>query len=379
MQTISGVHYNISFPEQLFAELQQHETDDVFKVMSPQDYRSHRYLGLIRNFIRFTPLVAYLIGASPSVCKCFMTGREHHLLPLVRGTLFAPYATALRMGRFGYQNSAQKQLGIHYNSLEAYVEELQKAVNSPYPEFSRLGLNDEKGEALQINDHVLQIENEYYSLVRPKQVPQGDETPSQALANRGIAYVELRAVDVNPYTSIGIDEQTAAFLEVLALYCLLKESPELWETEQTQIDRNHAEVVNSGRAPNASIYEGEQQYALADWATQHLQAMQAVAQLLDQMTQQQLYSSALVLMQTRVDDVDSTPSSQVIQDTLKYGGTWAFGSHQAHLHQHSYQQHTLNPEIITYFEQLAQSSLQQQQQLEQDHHIQFETYLEKFR
>lgn len=379
MQTISGVHYNVSFPDQLFAELQLHETDEVFKAMSPQDYHSHRYLGLIRNFIRFTPLVAYLIGSSPSVCKCFMTGREHHLLPLVRGTLFAPYATALRMGRFGYQNSAQKQLGIHYNSLEAYVEELQKAVNSPYPEFSRLGLNDEKGEALQINDHVLQIENEYYSLVRPKQVPQGNETPSQALANRGIAYVELRAVDVNPYSAIGIDEHTAAFLEVLALYCLLKDSPELWETEQAQIDRNHTEVVNRGRAPNASIHEGEQQYALADWATQHLHAMQPVAVLLDQMSQQQLYSSALQLMQTRVDDVDRTPSSQVIQDTVKYGGTWAFGSHQAHLHQHSYQQHTLNSEIIDYFEQLAQTSLQQQQQLEQDHDIQFETYLEKFR
>lgn len=379
MQTISGVHYNISFPEHLFAELQQHETDNVFKAMSPQDYRSHRYLGLIRNFIRFTPLVVYLIGSSPSVCKCFMTGREHHLLPLVRGTLFAPYATALRMGRFGYQNSAQKQLGIHYNSLSAYVEDLQKAVHSPYPEFSRLGLNDAQGEALQINDHVLQIENEYYSLVRPKQVPQADETPSQALANRGIAYVELRAVDVNPYTPIGIDEHTAAFLEVLALYCLLKDSPELWEKEQTQIDRNHAEVVNRGRAPNASILEGEQQYALADWASQHLNAMQEVAVLLDQMTEQQLYSSALQLMQSRVDDVDSTPSSQVIQDTVKYGGTWAFGSHLAHLHQDRYQQHTLNPEIITYFEQLAQSSLQQQHQLEQDHHIQFETYLEKFR
>lgn len=379
MQTISGVHYNISFPEQLFAELQQHETDEVFKAMSLQDYRSHRYFGLIRNFIRFTPLVAYLVGASPSVCKCFMTGREHHLLPLVRGTLFAPYATALRMGRFGYQNSAQKQLGIHYNSLPGYVEGLQKAVNTAYPEFSRLGLHDAQGEPLQINDHILQIENEYYSLVRPKQVPQEGETPSQALANRGVAYVELRAVDVNPYTPIGIDENTAAFLETLALYCLLKDSPELWATEQAQIDRNHAEIVNRGRAPNVEIVEADQHYALADWATQHVQAMQPVAALLDQMTQQNIYSDALNLMQSRVDDVDTTLSSLVIQDTVKHSGTWAFGSHLAHLHQASYQQHILSSEVITYFEQLTKSSLQQQHQLEQDHHIKFETYLEKFR
>lgn len=379
MQTISGVHYNISFPEELFAQLQQHESDDVYKAMSLQDYRSHRYFGLIRNFIRLTPLVAYLVGASPSVCKCFMTGREHHLLPLTRGTLFAPYSTALRMGRFGYQNSAQKQLGIHYNSLEAYVEGLQKAVHTTYPEFRRLGLSDEQGKALQINDHVLQIENEYYSLVRPKQVPQQDETPSQALANRGVAYVELRAVDVNPYTPIGIDENTAAFLEVLALYCLLKDSPELWATEQAQIDRNHAEVVNRGRAPNVKIIEATQSYALADWLTQHLQAMQPVAELLDQLTDQHLYADVLPLMQSRVDDVDSTLASQVIKDTVKHGGTWGFGSHLAHQHQDSYQAHLLAPEVIDYFEQLAKTSLQQQHQLEQDHHIKFETYLEKFR
>ncbi len=105
------------FPDQLFEQLQQHETDEALKALSAQDYRSHRYFGLIRNFIRLTPLVMFLVGASPSVCQCFMTGREHHLLPLLRGTLYLPYATALRMGRFGYQNSAQKQLGIHYNNM----------------------------------------------------------------------------------------------------------------------------------------------------------------------------------------------------------------------------------------------------------------------
>ncbi len=131
MQTISGVHYNLSFPEHLFAALQQHESDEQLKALSLQDYRSHRYLGLIRNFIRLTPLVMFLVGASPSVCQCFMTGREHHLLPLLRGTLYLPYATALRMGNFGYQNSAQKKLGIHYNDLTGYLDGLQKAVKTP--------------------------------------------------------------------------------------------------------------------------------------------------------------------------------------------------------------------------------------------------------
>ena len=379
MQTISGVHYNVSFPDELFEQLQQHETDESLKTLNLQDYRSHRYLGLIRNFIRLTPLVTYLIGASPSVCKCFMTGREHQLLPLVKGTLYLPFATALRMGSFGYQNSAQKQLGIHYNNLKSYVEELQKAVNTPYAQFSQLGLVDANDEPNQINDHVLQIENEYYSLVRPKQVPKAGETPSQALANRGIGYVELRAVDVNPYSAIGIDEDTAGFLEVLALYCLLSDSPELWEAEQDLIDRNHNEVVNRGRAPNAKILEVGAESPLLEWIEKHVTAMLPLAEVLNQSYSTDLYRKAMSVMQTRVDDVDETLSAQVIADTMEHGGTWNFGGYMADQHIESYQQHVLSAETLAYFEQLTETSLAEQQQLEQDTSVCFDDYLSKFR
>lgn len=379
MQTISGVHYNLSFPDQLFEALQENETNKKLKGLSLQDYRSHRYFGLIRNFIRLTPLVMFLVGASPSVCKCFMIGRKHQLLPLVSGTLFLPYATALRMGNFGYQNSAQKQLGIHYNNLSGYLKGLQKAVKSPYEPFTRLGLEEEQGKLLQINDHVLQIENEYYSLVRPKQVPQEGETPSQALENRGVGYVELRAVDVNPYSPIGIDETTAGFLEVLALYCLLKESPELLSEEQDQIEQNQAEVVNRGRAPNAQILEKDQAYPIAQWMMKHLEQMQPLANILDLTYQTTLYSQALQTMQRRADDEDDTLSIQVIEDTLKHGGTWGFGSHIALQHAAVYDAHELSPETLTYFNEIAKVSIQNQQQLEQDTSKTFEEYLADYR
>lgn len=379
MQTISGVHYNLSFPDQLFAELQQQESDQELKQLSAQDYRSHRYFGLIRNFIRLTPLVMYLLGASPSVCRCFLTGREHHLQPLVKGTLYLPEATALRMGRLGYQNSAQKELGIHYNDLHDYLDGLQKAVHTPYPEFSALGLDDESGEPIQINDHVLQIENEYYSLVRPKQVPQAGETPSQALKNRGVGYVELRAVDVNPYSSIGIDEIAAGFLESLALYCLLSDSPELFADEQEQIDRNQTEVVNRGRAADVKIELGKNTMTFQAWAQQHLATIQQCATLLDQANQTQLYQDAIVVMQQRLAHVENTLSAHVIEDTLKHGGTWSFGSVMAQQHVQYYDQHVLNQERKQYFDELAQTSLQKQAELEQDNDMSFSQYLAKYR
>lgn len=379
MQTISGVHYNLSFPDELFEQLQQHESDDALKNLSLQDYRSHRYFGLIRNFIRLTPLVIFLVGASPSVCKCFMTGRDHQLLPLLKGTLYLPYATALRMGRFGYQNSAQKELGIHYNNLQGYLQGLQKAVHTPYKAFSRLGLNDAQGEPMQINDHVLQIENEYYSLVRPKQVPQADETPSEALAKRGVAYVELRAVDVNPYSPIGIDHSTAGFLESLALYCLLSDSPELLDDEQDGIERNQAEVVNRGRAPNASILEHGEKIAIEDWLNRHLTGMQTCADALNDAYDTTLYSDALAMMKQRVDEVDDTLSARVIEDTLAQGGTWNLGSALAQQHANFYDNHILSAETLTYFDDLAQQSLQQQDALEQDQQVSFTDYLAQFR
>jgi glutamate--cysteine ligase len=379
MQTISGVHYNLSFPDQLFIALQQHEQDEQLKQLSLQDYRSHRYFGLIRNFIRLIPLVMYMLGASPSVCRCFLTGREHHLQPLVKGTLYLPEATALRMGRLGYQNSAQKELGIHYNDLHDYLDGLQKAVHTPYPAFTDLGLNDEQGEPIQINDHVLQIENEYYSLVRPKQVPQAGETPSQALKNRGVGYVELRAVDVNPYSAIGIDEISAGFLESLALYCLLNDSPDLFAEEQEQIDRNQLEVVNRGRAGDAQIEEGSNSIALKDWAQRHLNAIQGCAILLDQMDGTHLYQDAIQIMQQRLDHVEETLSAHVIADTLQHGGTWNFGSVMAQQHVDHYDQHPLSEETKQYFAQLAQTSLQKQAQLEQDNDMSFEQYLAQYR
>ena len=379
MQTISGVHYNVSFPDELFETLQQNESDEQLKALSLQDYRSHRYFGLIRNFIRLTPLVMFLVGASPSVCRCFMIGREHHLLPLIKGTLFLPHATALRMGRFGYQNSAQKQLGIHYNNLTGYLEGLQKAVHTPYKPFSLLGLNDEEGNPIQINDHVLQIENEYYSLVRPKQVPEADETPSEALANRGVGYVELRAVDVNPYSPIGINEDTAGFLEILALYCLLKDSPDLLDDEMEVVERNQSEVVNRGRAPNAFIEENGESIFIETWATRYLSEMQALAELLDEAYTTHLYGDALKVMQQRVDEVDDTLSSQVIEDTVKHNGTWGFGSHMAQLHAQSYEAHELSDETRAYFKALTVQSLQQQEQLEQQCTQTFDEYLAAFR
>lgn len=379
MQTISGVHYNLSFPDALFEQLQQHDRNPEYQQLSLQDYRSLRYFGLIRNFIRRIPMVMYLLGASPTVCRCFVTDRQHNLQPLNKGTLYLPDATALRMGRLGYQNSAQRALGIHYNNLAGYLAGMNNAIHQPYPEFQALGLDDANGQPIQINDHILQIENEYYSLIRPKQPPQGNETPSQALAARGVAYVELRAVDVNPYSPIGINKDSAAFLEILALYCLMTDSPEISTQEQDLIEQNQENTVNTGRQVDLSIQTLQGKVKLQDWMVQQLDAMQSYAELLDVAQHSTLYRDALAVMQRRCQDVTQTLSAQMLQQTIALGGTWNFGAHLAAQYREFYANHPLRTETQQQLEQIALHSLAQQQQLEAQPQPHFSEYLRPYR
>lgn len=379
MQTISGVHYNLSFSNELFKQLQLHEKDPNLKNLTPQDYRSQRYFGLIRNFIRYTPMVIFLLGASPTVCGSFVLDREHDLQRLVAGALHLPYATALRMGKYGYQNSAQKQLGIRYDNLNGYLSGLEKAVKQPYEPFTKLGLDNSQGEPIQVNDHTLQIENEYYSIIRPKQTPQSNETPSQALKARGVGYVELRSVDVDPYCAIGITEHSAAFLEMVALYCLLSPSPNICEQEQARIEKNQASMVANGRAEGARFDTQEGVIAIKDWLNQHLSQMQALANVFDQSVESTLYTDALTLMKRRVKDPEQTLSAHVIKDMLEQGGTWALGAHLAEQHAKVYDKHELSLDKQHYFDNLVHMSKHQQHALEQADLISFDEYLRRFR
>src|ERR1700704_1541104 len=160
MQTISGIHYNFSLPQPLSNEA---------------------YFSLIRNFRRHSWLLLYLFGASPAVCSTFVEGREHGLERLSGDTLYLPHATSLRMGRLGYQSDAQSSLAVSYNSLESYGASLQQAMTQPYPPYEALGIFNPGGEYNQLATTLLQIENEFYGVIRPKRVIRSGERPLHAL------------------------------------------------------------------------------------------------------------------------------------------------------------------------------------------------------
>jgi glutamate--cysteine ligase len=203
MQTISGIHYNWSMPE-----------------VSNDDY-----FGLIRNFRRHSFLLLYLFGASPAVCSSFVAGREHELDVLRGRTMYLPHATSLRMGRLGYQSDAQAALAVSYNSLERYGASLEQGLTQVHPPYEAVGIRSPGGEYNQLSTTLLQIENEFYGTIRPKRVIFRGERPLHALRERGVEYVEVRCMDLDPFVRVGIETSTMRFLDVFLLHCLLSDSP----------------------------------------------------------------------------------------------------------------------------------------------------------
>ncbi|WP_394209693.1 glutamate--cysteine ligase [Psychrobacter piscatorii] len=377
MQTIAGLHYNLSFGDTLFETWQAQTSTAQEQTLT--EFKNEKYLGLIRNFKRLTSLVLYLLGASPSVCPCFVAGREHDLELLNDSTYYKPTATSLRMGKLGYTNSVQEQLDIRYNYLPEYVAGLRRAIQTPHESFAKLGLEDEDGNPIQINNHILQIENEYYSPIRPKQIAMSGETPTEALERRGIAYVEFRAIDLDPYSDVGIRLSSACFLEVMALYCLFSDSPDLLPEEEEALAINLERVVNEGRREGLYIINNGQEQSLEDWMLMHLERMQPLAALLDAHYGGNDYRAAVALMQGKAGHSESTISAQVNSDSKRLGSLWQLGFTLAQQHRESLLQQTLSPNTQAKYEVLAEKSILQQAEIEKSETEDFMDFLQQYR
>ena len=294
MQTISGIHYNWSMP----------------------GLGNDEYFALIRNFRRHAFVLLALFGASPAVCASFVEGRQHTLLP-VPGTgghtLHMPHATSLRMGRLGYQSDAQASIGVSYNSLDRYAHSLYGALTSPYPLYEAVGIRNPGGDYNQLATTLLQIENEFYGLIRPKRVIRSGERPLHALRERGVEYIEVRCMDLDPFEPLGINAQTMRFLDVFLLHCLLADSPPDTPAEIGALARNQHRTAARGREPGLLLERGDDVTTLADWAGELLAQCAPIAEALDAAQGGQAHRQALEAAQTALAAPDTLPSARVLQ------------------------------------------------------------------
>src|SRR5262245_47950471 len=318
MQAISGVHYNYSFPAHfwpvLAASLQASRDD--------QDFISAQYFGLLRNYRRYGWLILYLFGNSPALCSSFVKGREHTLQQFAPGTLYEPYATSLRMSDLGYRNKSQAGVQISVNSLDEYVRDLSAAVSTPHPEYERIGVKVD-GEYRQLNANLLQIENEYYSYIRPKRVARSGERPTNALRRGGVEYVEFRALDVSAFDPVGVNQNKLRFLEAFAALCVVKHSEPIAADEQAHLDANHAVVAHRGREPGLKLNRNGRPVDLRSWAMELIDSMRGICELLDAGDEQRPYRAALDLQESKIREPERTPSARSLEELRTTGESFA--------------------------------------------------------
>ncbi|WP_036770542.1 glutamate--cysteine ligase [Photorhabdus australis] len=373
MQTISGVHYNFSLPIEFWQAWAGVEDAE-----SGKDKISDGYFRLIRNYYRFGWVIPYLFGASPAICSSFLRGRETSLSfeQVQEGTCYLPYATSLRMSNLGYTNKSQSDLNITFNNLRTYVAELKKAIHKPSEEFARLGIK-QGDKHIQLNTNVLQIENELYAPIRPKRVIKENESPSDALLRGGVEYIEVRSLDINPFTAIGVDETQIRFLDLFLIWCVLAEAPEMSSDELDCCRKNWDRVILEGRKPGQVIGFGcgNVEEPLIKVGQELLNDLKRVAVILDSCsgTQYQKVCEELIAM---FDDSSLTLSARVLEK-MKIQGIGSFGLELAD----EYHQQLINEEYeVISDEQFAierRASVERQGALEQEETISFDEYLKQ--
>ena len=375
MQTIAGIHYNFSLPDELWEALKEKQNSH----LSLQDFKSEGYFKLIRNFRRYAWLLLYLLGAAPAVCRSFVASRDHHLSPVGTDShsLYQPNATSLRMGDLGYQSQAQSNLDVSYNSLEQYIGTLRAALAEPYQSYADIGLKDEQGDYNQLNTHVLQIENEFYSPIRPKRTAAENETPLQALERHGVEYIEVRCLDVNPLIPCGIDTQTIQFLDTFLLFCLFSDSPDISDQDSQRLSENMLRTVYNGRDPELKLWQNQSERSLRQWGKELLEKMDPIAQQLDIANQSKNhYSQALAKMQGKISEAQATPSAQMLAEMTENTETYfRMAMRKAQEQRDTFTQGNIEAELEKTYSELAKASHNKQAQIENNDTQSFDRYL----
>lgn len=371
MQSIAGIHYNFSFSDEFW---QAYQTQ-LGVSGSTEQFRSDQYFHLLRNFYRHSWILYYLFGASPVLDKSFFDGKEPTLEQFQKNTFGARYATSLRMSDLGYKNSAQQSLEINHDSLEDYIRTLSHAVHQPHPEYEELGVLDANGEYQQLNANILQIENEYYSEIRPKRVTRSGERPVSALKRRGVEYVEVRSLDINPYLPVGMDADQCRFIDAFLLYCLLSHSPDQCPDEWADIERNQRNIITKGRDPELVLTHCGTPGSVPEQAQILLQNIQPCAVLLDQAYGDDTHTRAMAVQKEKIIDPTLTPSGRMMQEVLDGAEFIDLVQNQAASHAAEAVDIGLDSDVESRLTEHAAESVIEQKTREQNDTMTFEEFL----
>ncbi|MBK25763.1 MAG: glutamate--cysteine ligase [Halobacteriovorax sp.] len=377
MQVISGIHFNFSLTDNFFEKYQEIKEDN----SSLQNFKSARYMNATRNIHRFSWLIPFLFGSSPAICRSFLNKapKDFGLQEFDdKGTLFFEGATSLRLSNLGYTNSSQNKIKICYNEIDSYAKGLREAITTPEPSYEKINGSD-PSIFNQLNSNILQIENEYYSGVRPKRVTNSGESPTNALLKRGVEYIELRSVDVNPYSPIGIDLEQVLFLDVFLVYCILKDHDGLCEERTKRFRENQESVARHGRQKNLTLFNGTEEVSAITWAQECFEAFLEIAEKIDLERGNSEYSNAVLKFSKSIDDTSKLNSERILNEMQEKNK--CFFSHtlsRSHKISDELRSAELDSQVEAELINEAKNSLQKQREIESSDKTNFSEFLDQY-
>lgn len=377
MQTIAGIHFNYSLPAEFWPLFQ-----DIEKNRHPEnEFIADAYFALVRNFQRIGWIVLYLFGASPAICKSFVRDRRETNADFQEFdpyTWYMPYATSLRMSDIGYKNNNQAHLHISYDNVNCYVKSLIDAIETPFPEYQAIGVK-KNGEYRQLNDNILQIENEYYSNIRPKQIAKSGEKPTLALQRRGVKYIEIRSLDIDIFHDIGTHADKLCFVEALMISCLFRESPNIDRGENRMINENFLNVAYRGRDSDLELFGSQGTQTVKQAALDICKSMHPICEILDGADTDKPYTSALTKQIEAIENPDLTPSARILSEMRQTGEPFArFAQRISEEHERNFRAQRLNRAQTAEFEQIAIESIREQKSIESKDAEPFDRFLKKY-
>lgn len=371
MQSIAGLHYNFSFSEEFLSDIKNKIKDN----RDFQDFKNEVYFKLIRNFKRYSSILPFLFGSSPVVDKSFLVNREHNLSKIFKDTYGLEYATCLRMGGLGYTSEAQKDISVCYNQLKTYIKAIESARLTSYPPYEKIGLKyNEKFK--QLNTNLLQIDNEFYSTLRPKNVAKSQESALQALHRRGVEYIEVRLMDLDPYSRVGVSESTLTFLQAFLIFCFYKESKIITKQECECLDQNFYKIVTNGRDEKCTIQDQSKSVLAKDYFLKILHDMESFFN--NSMKLKALFSPVIRLQIEKVQNYSLLPSNQVVKTLSSTQSFIDYALNLAKNYKHSYNIEDIDNTFIRQLNTLRDTSIRQEQVLLNESSGSFEVFLKNY-